>query len=69
MLVVSHQIEIDSNIVDHLDIHFLKPIGKSCLVHILLHWVKVEGKSLVLSSDWTPQVQDLKERVLLKSGQ
>ena len=69
MVMLLHQVDINADFVHNLNVDLLKAIGESCLVHPLLHWVKVEGQRLVLSSDWTPQIQQLAQRILLEAGE
>lgn len=56
VLVLTDQIDVDSNFVNNLDVNFLETISKASLVDPLLHWVEIESQSLVLSSDGTPQI-------------
>ena len=65
--MINYEIQINSYLIDHLHIYFLKAISKSCLIDILLHRIKAQSKCLVLSCDGTPEVENLKERVLLES--
>ena len=69
MVMFLHKVDIDADFVHNLNVDLLEAIGESCLVHPLLHWVKVEGQRLVLSSDWTPQIQQLAQRILLEAGE
>lgn len=66
VLMVEEQVEIDTDLIDNLDVDFFETISESSLVHKLLHWVKSQSQSLILSIDWAPEIQDFTEWVLLE---
>jgi hypothetical protein len=56
VLMVNNQVDVDSHIIHSLNIDFLKTISKLGLIDMLLHWIKIQCESLVLSNDWTPKI-------------
>ena len=68
MLMVNKQVDVNSNAVDGLDIDFFKSIQQTSLVDVLLEWMEVDLQRLILTHDWTPQVQNFIHWVLFKSG-
>jgi len=68
VLVLTDQIDIDSDFIYNLDVNLLETISKASLVDPLLHRVKIESQSLVLSSDGTPKIKKFTKRILLKSS-
>lgn len=69
MLVVHQKIQVNSHIINNLDVDFFQAVRKSGLVDQLLHGIKVEGQRLILGVDGTPQVEDLSHGVLLETRQ
>ena len=67
--MVEEQIQVDSDLVHNLDVDFLETVRESSLVDKLLHWIKVQGESLVFSNDRTPEIEHFTEWVLLESGE
>ena len=67
--MLTDQVDVDADFVDDLNVHLLKTVCQTILIHILLHRVKVESKHLVLGCDRTPKVKKLTERILLKPSQ
>lgn len=69
VLVLTDQIDVDSDFINNLDVDLLETISKASLVDPLLHRIEIESQSLVLSSDGTPQVEKFTKRILLKSSE
>ena len=69
VLVLTCQVYVNTDVVDNLNVDFFEAICKSVLVDILLHWIEVEGQSLILCSYRTPQVEQFTKRVLLETRQ
>lgn len=69
VLMLTHEVDVHSDLVHDLDVDFFEPLSETRLVNPLLHWVKVQSQGLILSSDRTPQIEHFAERVLFEASQ
>lgn len=67
VFVFTSQVDVNTDVIDNLNVDFFEAICKSILVDVLLHGIKVEGQSLILCSDRTPQVEQFTKRILLET--
>ena len=69
MLVVTGQVDVNTDIVHNLNVDLFEAISQAILIDVLLHGVKIESESLIFSDNRTPQVEQLTERILLEASQ
>lgn len=59
VVVLASQVDINTNLVDHLDVHLFEALSKARLVDVLLHRVQIESQGLVLGCNGAPKVENL----------
>lgn len=69
MLMIDQEIEVNTNLVDDLNVDFFENITKTSLVDMFLKRMQIHLESLVLAHDWTPEIQNFVHGILLVSGQ
>ena len=69
MLVFAGEVDINTNIVNDLDVDLLETFCQPGLIDLLLHRIEVQCENLVLSCDRTPEVEKFAKWVLLEPSE
>jgi hypothetical protein len=56
MFMVNEEIDVNSDAIDSLHIYLLEDFNETCLVNVLLKWMKVDVQHLVFTHNWTPKI-------------
>jgi hypothetical protein len=56
MFMVNEEIDVNSDAIDSLHIYLLEDFNETCLVNLLLKWMKVDVQHLVFTHNWTPKI-------------
>lgn len=67
VLMLNQQVDINSYVIDSFDIDLFQNISQSSLVDVLLKRMEIQLECLILTHDWTPEIEDFIHWVLFKS--
>lgn len=69
MLMLTDQVQVETNLVDGTDVDLFETFSQSCLVHPFLHGIEIKSERLVFSCNRAPQIENLAKWILLEASQ
>jgi len=67
VVMIDDDVEINSNFIELLNVDFFKLVNQTSLVDVLLKRMKFKVQSLILTQNWTPEIDELIHWILLNS--